>query len=26
MAISYEEPSRARSFNRKIEMPRMGVA
>jgi phage terminase large subunit len=26
MAISYEEPSRARSFNRKIEMPKMGVA
>jgi phage terminase large subunit len=26
MAISSEEPSRARSFNRKIEMPRMGVA
>jgi phage terminase large subunit len=26
MAISYEEPSRARSFNRKIVMPRMGVA
>jgi phage terminase large subunit len=26
MAISYEEPSRARAFNRKIEMPKMGVA
>jgi phage terminase large subunit len=26
MAISYEEPSRARAFNRKIEMPRVGVA
>jgi hypothetical protein len=25
MAIAYEEPSRAARFNRKIEMPPMGI-
>lgn len=26
MAISYEEPARARAFNRRLELPKMGVA
>jgi hypothetical protein len=26
MCAAYEEPSRSRNFNRKIEMPKVGIA